>query len=411
MPSKRPSLVEGAIRPGGDPNEKSTDSNCTTNQCTTSVRDVRLECQDDTNSPENKETFSVEDEIFFEEDILILFKLFEVALTSRVTDPEAQRRTEHLFPIQKDLSAPIWHDIQEWFSDHPSQVYRHAAATLRGPFSMVPLHLLCQHPNPPLGVVINLVNSAPEATRYIDDNGWLPLHYACCWHCVDLIEVLLEVNPKGALVQDKQLRSPLHFAVSKSGSGTNTTHSTEEENMKQFKTVEMLTDLYSEVVEITDEKGRTPLHYAASYGASQESLQKLVEANPEVVNAKEHLGRFPLHYVMANCPRLTSPVTLKFLLDRSNEKNIHATDNEGNIPLQLLTRKAANYNPRDDNPSRQNMEACLNIYLNAKPPSKHVPEFCATLQSLPRWLREFSVTNENVRYILNKNICKRFPTM
>jgi len=397
MESLRPSLVEGAIR---TPREIKKETFETIHTSAIQVDDpIRVK---------NRESYDD-----YEEDLFLLYKLFEVALKNRLTDPLVLGTTDHIPQPTKEFSNPIWHDIQEWFSDHQQDEDRHAAATLEGDFSMVPLHLLCQQPNPPIGIVMTLVQSAPKTTAYVDENGWLPLHYACCCHCGDLLKVLLEEYPQGVLIQDNQMRTPLHFAFCTNASGHTTTTSTVEDNMKLLNTIEMLTNLRSETAEIADAKGRTPLHLAAAYGSSLASLESLVNTFPEAVNLKENLGRTPLHYVMANAHEMTSPTTLKFMLERSNENVIYGTDYEGNLPLHLLARRATKYNPLEDSPSRQNLEICLKIYLNAKPPSKYVPEFCAALQSLPQWLRTCDgvVTNTHVRDILNKNISKRFPTM
>lgn len=132
------------------------------------------------------------------------------------------------------------------------------------------------------------------------------------------------------------------------------------------------------------------MHFAAAYGSSKAALKALGRAYPEVVSIKEDLGRTLLHHVMSNSHGTTSPSTLQFLIEYSNNNVI---DFEGNLALHFLSEVATNYKNLDDSPSRQNVEKCLNIFFNAKPPPAPIPEFCTALQSLPQWIRDSIITN------------------
>jgi len=419
----RPSLVDGAIRPGGDPNKKIETQRLSNvyhlNGADMAVDDdntIRIANREAELNNRHSRNFTFEKHESNKETTLYELMLEE---SPSLTANEMSKRTASCSPDEQqrqmhtENSPRIWSKIRKWFSDHPEHEDRHTAATWIGGFSTVSLHLLCKHSDPPLDIVIDLIESAPEAASFVDDHGWLPLHYACAKGvCEEVLKVLIQNNPRAVSRQDKRQRTPLHFAFFKSQSENNvTTTSTEEEKIRLSKTVEILTTCDSDVAQIADESGRLPLHFAAAYGSSIEALKGLVGAYPESVNVKENLGRTPIHYVMANAHGTMSPSTLQFLLKCPNNTTIHATDIKGNLPLHLLSERATKYNPLDDNPSRQNVETCLNIFLNAKPPPDPVPEFFTALQSMPRWLRDRVVTITYVQDILYKNVSERFPTM
>jgi len=431
--SRRPSLLEGAIRVGGDPNEKIREPELTLiydlddpgmmrgeniirddNHITTTRDPNRRLIRSKSHRSRRMAIRTDEDE---EKALFVLYKLFEESL-SRTAKETARPRVVgctigQMQQTHKEDSSRLWSNIRQWFSDNPSDEDRHTAANLTGAFTTVSLHLLCKHSDPPLDVLMDLIESAPEAGSYIDDHGWLPLHYACAQGaCEEVLKVLIQNNPMAVSAKDNRLRTPLHFAFFKSGSeNIVTTTSTEEEMIRHSKTVEILIACDSAVAQIADEKGRLPLHFAAAYGSSITALKGLIRAYPESVNRMEDMGRTPLHYVMANAHGMMSPATLQLLLEYSNKKNIHTADFEGNLPFHLLSERAAKYNAFDGSPSRQNVEKCLNIFLNMKPPPAPIPEFFTALQSLPQWLRDSVVTNAYVQDILHKNVSRRFPTL
>ena len=161
---------------------------------------------------------------------------------------------------------------------------------------------------------------------------------------------------------------------------------------------------------VADEKGRLPIHFAAAYGTSTLALEALVEIFPRSANIKENLGRTPLHYVMANAHNDASPRVLKFFLNYVVESPAGNADDEGNIPLHLMSLRVESIRKDSiqDKQSQENISKCLRIYLDAKPHAS--PDFLTSLQSLPEWLRRDGVTNSYVQSILNQKISNRFPT-
>jgi hypothetical protein len=89
---------------------------------------------------------------------------------------------------------------------------RHAAATHSGLFGMTPLHLLCKLPNPPVDIVADLIECAPETLQWSESSGWLPIHLAVASGAnLAVLEMLCDAYPDGKIAQDRRLRTPLHF--------------------------------------------------------------------------------------------------------------------------------------------------------------------------------------------------------
>lgn len=92
---------------------------------------------------------------------------------------------------------------------------KHAAATHLGMFGMTPLHLLCKLPNPPVDIVADLIETAPETLQWAESSGWLPLHLAVASGAsLTVLEMLCDAHPDGKIAQDRRLRTPLHFGKS-----------------------------------------------------------------------------------------------------------------------------------------------------------------------------------------------------
>jgi len=84
----------------------------------------------------------------------------------------------------------------------------------------------------------------------------------------------------------------------------------------------------------TDERGRTPLHYAAAHG-HVEVCAALAEAGPDV-NAQDEDGETPLHYAI----RRNRPGAAEFLLEQHADTELRNA--YGRTPLLLVARETGN---------------------------------------------------------------------
>jgi hypothetical protein len=336
-------------------------------------------------------------------EINIFFQLCEVVL-----QPQTATSTE----------TTRWGNIRRWFTDHRNRKERYTACVQQGVFSTTPLHIVCQHPNCPLDIVAAMLECTVEIASWEDTNGWLPLHYACAKNIpFDVIRALLKAYPDGEVTQDKRMRTPLHFAFFKSGTedtenGSKSSSTDAVEPQDQLDDEDLARVVYSleKATMVGDEKGRLPLHFAAAYGTSRAALEALIDACPRSLSVKEDTGRTALHYAMANAHNDTSPCVLKCLLDNMDKVSIDDVDDDGNLPLHLLSLRAEGMHGETagEKKVQENVIACLNMYLDASP--KLSADILTALQSLPGWLRDNAVTHPHVQKILNNRITDRFPT-
>jgi len=302
-----------------------------------------------------------------------------------------------------------WANIRRWMSDHRSREERYAACVQQGIFSATPLHLVCQSPECPLDVVRAMIEHAPETASWEDTNGWLPLHYGCAKGAsIEALEVLLQAYPGGMVAQDKRMRTPLHFAFYKSGNEEQ--DKSKSSGNRSDKTVADIVSLLRNATKVPDEKGRLPLHFAAAYGASAPALEALLDLFPRSIETKENMGRTPLHYVMANAHNDASPNILKFFTENHEESLVDDIDDEGNLPIHLMSTRVETMkeDADKDRHARENVIACLSRYLDAEP--KTSADFLTALQSLPAWLRDEAVTHPHIQQALAQKISRQFPT-
>jgi ankyrin repeat protein len=352
-------------------------------------------------------------------EIEVLYQLCEVAVGVNSND-------ESPTPNSKVAgSAKSFDNIRRWFQDHPTFEGRNTACLQQGMFNTAPLHLLCQDKNMPFDIIKMVIESAPEVGSWEDANGWIPLHYACAKGLsIEILEALLAIFPEGQRAQDHKLRTPLHFAlynkvdtesISVNGNDDGDIDSVENSittNDSQSNYVVEILGLLESAVKIPDEQNRLPIHFAAAYGTCTAALEALIESYPESLYSKDKNGRNPLHYVMANAHSSTSPSVLKLLLSKMDEAGMNASDDDGNLPLQVLGIRASsmefNGSIGEEKDSQRNTTKCLKIYLDAKP--KKSADFITTLQSLPQWVHDDAVVHPHVKAILNRKISNRFPT-
>jgi ankyrin repeat protein len=128
------------------------------------------------------------------------------------------------------------------------------AAYYKNSDKVTPLHYLAGS-NPPLSLLDDILNPAPDVVTLQDANGKLPLHWACCNNVsCNVIRNLLKKYPKAAEVQDYV--------------------------------------------------GCTPLHYGCHYGDSIDAIKVLLKETNEAAKIPNDEGDFPLHI---SCVQKTSP--------------------------------------------------------------------------------------------------------
>jgi len=196
---------------------------------------------------------------------------------------------------------------------------RKADVGIPGPRGQTPLHVAVDS----LSMTILLLeNGASMATA--DSRGWTPLLQAVYWEHVDIIEALLE---KGADINysDPTGRTPLHIAAQDSSS----------------KVVEVLIDwLGGAEPGKTDDKGASPLHYAAEspfHTAAAEVARKLLKIGLSSTS-KDHAGRTPLHYAAGRGLSSVMEAIIQHRRDDDPDADIDDRDHAQCTPLHYAVR-------------------------------------------------------------------------
>jgi len=285
-----------------------------------------------------------------------------------------------------------WERVRTWFRSHTATDAREAAMQL-GEYETTPLHAACRN-CPPYDVVESIITAAPNTTMMVDTFGWLPLHYACANGAYDhIILRLADAYPEGKIVTDNRGRTPLHFALGNI------------DRQASANTVLLLSSTGAS--NVAEENGMLPLHYACAYGASEDALHLLTDNDAISIVATDNKGRTPLHFAMGNADRDASPAIVRLLLSQYRDMVDTDSTENGQLPLHLLATRAQTLTDQMQS-SRENAEKCLEFYLHARP--RPTADFLTALQSLPEWLSDRAVVTPVVQRLLNDKIAQRFPT-
>jgi ankyrin repeat protein len=177
---------------------------------------------------------------------------------------------------------------------------------------LLPLHYACKT-NAKIGVVKALLNVFPQAVTETG-GGMMPLHWAALRRNNEVIATLITAYPDGASkkckmddIYDREGYLPLHLALCRNrkkntngkvivpdGSGT-----------CSGQTIAVLLRAYPPAAEMkcvweADEDGLLPLHYACKTNAKIEVVKALLKANVKAVKEAAKDGWLPLHYACAH---------------------------------------------------------------------------------------------------------------
>jgi len=150
----------------------------------------------------------------------------------------------------------------------------------------------------PMETIQLIAEAWPDAVREKDDDGWLPLHYACLYgYSDDVIQLLIECWPMSLHVKTEGGILPLHLALQPEA---------------KLEAIQMLVHAWPEAVHEHDKDGRLPLHCACEKGCADDVIQFLAHSwleSCQVPTTTE--GDLPLHLA---CRHQSSAVIL-FLLN------------------------------------------------------------------------------------------------
>ena len=159
-----------------------------------------------------------------------------------------------------------------------------------------PLHVACAHGFYQSAEVLLRYQADPDA---VNGQGETSLHLACKGLQSDLINLLLE-HDATITARDEMDRTPLHFLLnSKLGGKLECI----EILFKSIANNEVLYKRKTDIINLADKQGWTPLHYAA-YNGRAKSLQFLIE-NKADLGLKNKSGQSGLQFAVKYLPSPT----------------------------------------------------------------------------------------------------------
>jgi len=160
----------------------------------------------------------------------------------------------------------------------------------RSEFGEIPLHIACMDlgSGSSLEIVKFLVELYPESAQYKGFNGSLPLHFAASSAPVDVVRFLAKGYPGGVSAVDMHGSLPFHKACT-------TPHTPREQVVRLLIDSCQGSELHHSGASVPDSAGQLPLHFAAVWDSTLETLELLLECYPEGVRVVDDEGMLPLH--------------------------------------------------------------------------------------------------------------------
>jgi ankyrin repeat protein len=247
----------------------------------------------------------------------------------------------HALGYNKYLDKEVAVDILKLLLKRCPESVRH---TNRG--GMLPIHIAATHQSPEF--CRKLIEVYPGSERMTNENG-LPFHVACLNNSVATAKFLYELYPESINVADNDGYYPIHYAI---------TGLKNRSNPKDgIAIVKFLLDCNPDALSST---GEPPLHFACSTSdVTLNIVQLLIDALPDSLRHVDDTGHLPIHKLCRN-KSLNEEVKvgiLKFLLERCPESARHV-DRDGDLPIHIAA-------------ARQSPEFCR-ILIEAYPGSERM---------------------------------------
>jgi len=160
---------------------------------------------------------------------------------------------------------------------------------------MTMLHAAVRY-NPPLYIVVQMIQICPDMSATEDRLHRTPLHVAAGWRAsASLIELLAYACPSACNVQDVEGKTPLHHACDSSCVLFEEDHDTDDDVTSarplNHKAIATLLLYSTHAVTLEDEEDMTPLEHAIMSDASMATVKLLQSETRQAMKMKmkEHI--------------------------------------------------------------------------------------------------------------------------
>ena len=153
-------------------------------------------------------------------------------------------------------------------------------------------------------------------------NGYTPLHFVCEEGDLELVSLILSDREYRSDMQCSDGKTPLHSVCSSSKVSVS----------NRLKIVRKLLAHRPSLVSAIDNTDHTALHFAVTTGDS-ETVSLLLSTEASLINVQDDQGQTPLHYACLKSSKGNNEV-VKLLLSH-NECDLNVVDKGGNTPFKI----------------------------------------------------------------------------
>ena len=271
--------------------------------------------------------------------------------------------TKELYDLVDNIREEGFDRIRQWLNINKDDNDRlKAAITHQGFLKLTPLHrILCRYHQ--LEIIEKIIKYSPEVLKMKNTFGRLPIHYAC-WNVapLEVIQALITASPDSIKVEDSARWLLLHWACHYNASldvlnflieshpeGIDHKNKNEEtplDILKQNKYAERKVD-----------NGMLRLHHVCINGYSLHLVHFLIQAYPESTTVQDNDGNTPLQYLTKTASRVDEKgmlllhreaahfkglnVEMLPILFHANPEAIRLQDKSGLLPIHHVSLNQA----------------------------------------------------------------------
>ena len=298
---------------------------------------------------------------------------------------------KQLFWLCSDAEDEVdsWNSVRDWLKNNRNNAKLIAAAVNNHEEGETPLHLILRK-CPPLDIVHEMIEIAPNLLRLPNSHGLLPLHIACQHSStsVEVIDKLILGAPITVHIGDSFAWLPIHFACANPDASVDIVN-------------RLLRDA-NDTVRFKNNNAQLPIHLACVSGASFEVISRLLKDAPETVQDEDYLSRTPILLAGSYGAQEEIINRLQQVATEIRSKEIFEAENASKEIESILT----------DCKSKQNEEKwkLIQDWINKYRTNANivVPEaLFEMIWDLPKILRDAAVKDVFIQNNLNRLFSKR----